>query len=188
MTISLSDIWPILKPGNYKVHFARWNQTIQPLDAWVRDKAGWQQWQEYRSGRDDFNRPLIFSLMQFYHQPDTWLFGGVFEVLERRDDGYKVRLTSEGEGFIGRMKIGSPYRERSTRVKLEQHYSSFVVQEILREPYSGRSFPGFENIDLSFAELEALVRNARPDWKAALASVKGIYLISDVKTGKRYVG
>ena len=32
------------------------------------------------------------------------------------------------------------------------------------------------------------MRNSRPDWKAALASVKGIYLISDVTTGKRYIG
>jgi hypothetical protein len=58
----------------------------------------------------------------------------------------------------------------------------------MSEPYSGRSFPGFEDIDLSFEELEALVRNTRPDWMAALASVKGIYLISDTNTGKRYIG
>ncbi len=37
-------------------------------------------------------------------------------------------------------------------------------------------------------ELEALVRNDRPDWKGALESVKGIYLITDISTGKRYVG
>ena len=73
-------------------------------------------------------------------------------------------------------------------MKLENHYAGFDVQEILREPYSGRSFPGFEDIDLSFEELETLVRNSRPDWKAALGSVKGIYLISDIKTGKRYIG
>lgn len=32
------------------------------------------------------------------------------------------------------------------------------------------------------------MRNSRPDWRAALASVKGVCLISDVRTGKRYVG
>lgn len=32
------------------------------------------------------------------------------------------------------------------------------------------------------------MRNDRPDWKAALENVKGIYLISDTKTDKRYVG
>ena len=58
----------------------------------------------------------------------------------------------------------------------------------MREPYSGRQFPGYDDIDLSFEELETLVKNRRLDWKAALENVKGIYLISDVKTGKRYVG
>ena len=188
MTIRLRDIWPISAPDNYKLHFARWNGENQPLEVWVRDKREWQGWQEYRPARDEFNRPYIFSLIQFYHEPDTWLFGGVFRVLERRVDRYEVQLADDGEGFIGRLKLSSTYRERATRVNFENHYINLEVQEILREPYSGRSFPGFEDIDLSFEELETLVRNSRPDWKAALASVKGIYLISDTKTYKRYIG
>ena len=59
---------------------------------------------------------------------------------------------------------------------------------MLQELYSVRSFPGYEGISVSFEELETLVRNDKPDWKAALESVKGIYLISDTKTGRRYVG
>ena len=188
MTIKLNDIWPLAAPKNYKLHFARWNGTNQPLEVWARNKREWQGWQEYRPARDDFNRPFIFSLIQFYHETDVWLFGGVFRVLQRHPDRYEVELTAEGEGFQGRLKLGSNYRERATRVKLEGHYSNFEVQEILREPYSGRRFSGFDQIDLSFEELETLVRNNRPDWKAALASVKGIYLISDTNTGKRYVG
>jgi hypothetical protein len=35
----------------------------------VRDKREWQGWQEYRPAPDDFNRPFIFSLIQFYHEP-----------------------------------------------------------------------------------------------------------------------
>ncbi|WP_273070698.1 hypothetical protein, partial [Thioclava marina] len=47
----------------------------------------------YRPGRDDFNRPLIFSLIQFYHEQDSWLFGGVYHVLDRHPDRYEVELT-----------------------------------------------------------------------------------------------
>jgi hypothetical protein len=188
MTILLRNIWPIAAPQEYKLHFARWNKEHQPLDVWVRDPLEWQEWQAYRPMRDDFNRPFIFSLMQFYHEPDTWLFGGIFEVLERRPDRYEVRLMEEGAGFIGRLKMRSSYRERATRVFFENHYGGLEVTEILREPYSGRPFPGFESIDLSFEELEALVRNNRADWRGALANTKGIYLITDTETGKRYVG
>ncbi len=62
------------------------------------------------------------------------------------------------------------------------------VAEILRSPYSGREFPGYENIHLPFHELEALVRKDTQNWKAPLESVKGVYLITDTRTGRHYVG
>jgi hypothetical protein len=188
VAIHLRDIWPITTPNDYKVHFARWNGEHQPLEVFVRDKREWQGWQEFRPARNDFNRPLIFSLIQFYHESDSWLFGGIFRVLKRHPDRYDVELTSDRAGFVGRLKMHLVYRDRATRVKFENHYQHLEVQELLPEPYAGRLFPGFDQIDLSFDELEALVQNNRPDWKAALASVKGVYLISDTKTGKRYVG
>lgn len=140
------------------------------------------------TGAESLQRPFIFSLVQFYHETDIWLFGGVFRVVARHTDRYEVELTKEGEGFLGRLKLRSAYRGQAVRVRLEKHYPDFEVQEILREPYFGRSFPGFEDIDLTFEELETLVRNSRPDWQAALSSIKGIYLISDISTGRRYIG
>jgi hypothetical protein len=188
MAIMLRDIWPISAPEQFKLHVARWNREYEPLDVWVRSRAEWQEWQEYRPTRDDFNRPYIFALARFYHEPDIWLFTGVYQVLERHSDRYAVELVDDGAGFIGRLKLRLAYPDRATRVKFENHYDVLEVQEVLREPYSGRSFRGYEDIDLSFDELETLVRNSRPDWRASLASIKGIYLISDVITGKRYVG
>lgn len=188
MTIRLSDIWPIANLPDYKAHFARWNQHNQPLEVWARDKREWQGWQEYRPGRDDFNRPLIYSLIQFYHEPDIWLFGGIFRVLKRLPDRYEVELTGVGECFIGRLKLYYPYRARTTRPNFEKHYEGFEVQEIFREPYSGRAFPGFDDIDITFEELETLIHSTRQDWRGALENIKGIYLVTDTKTGRRYVG
>ena len=70
MTISLRDIWLIENIDDYKVHFGRWNGDEHPLDVWVRDASDWQGWQEYRGSRNDFTRQYIFSLIQFYHEPD----------------------------------------------------------------------------------------------------------------------
>ena len=137
MPILLKDVWPIEDLADYKIHFARYNQHSQPLDVWVRSKKEWQGWQEYRPKVNHFNRPLIFSLMQFYHETDTWLFGGVFRVLRCYPKRYKVELTDLGEEFIGRLKIRSSYKTRATRVNMEPRYNQFEVQEILREPYSG---------------------------------------------------
>lgn len=126
--------------------------------------------------------------MQFYHETDTWLFGGVFRVLERHEDRYKVELTDIGKEFIGRLKIGYSYKDRITRPKMESHFTSFEVKEVSNVPYVGRNFCGYDEIDISFEELEVLIRKDKLDWKTALENIAGVYLITDTNTGKRYVG
>ena len=142
MAIMLEDIWPIANLEDYKIHFARYNKHSQPLEVWARDTAEWQGWQEYRPKRDEFNRPLIFSLMRFYHEENAWLFGGIFRILKRYRRRYNVNPTGHGAEFIGRLKLRSPYRARAARVNMDRYYPQFEVQEILREPYSSRQFPG----------------------------------------------
>ncbi|WP_197727564.1 hypothetical protein [Rhizobium ruizarguesonis] len=141
--IMLKDIWKLENQTDFKLHFARYNGKNEPLDVWARDQREWQQWQEYRPGRDDFNRPFVFSVIQFYHEPDIWLFGGVWQIVRRHTDRYDVVLADHGSPFVGRLKLKLAYNDRSTRVRLENHYDAFEVQEIIREPYSGRGFPGF---------------------------------------------
>lgn len=184
----LQDIFPEPNLEKFKVHFARWNQKAHPLEVYGRSLEEWQGWQEYRPGRDDFNRPHIFSLMHVYYEPNMWLFGGIWDVKKRLADQYVVEMSDTMRGFCGRLKLRSAYKNRTTRTNFENHYHTFEVAEILSEPYSGRPFPGFSDIDLSFDELETVVRNNRLDWRASLENMKGVYLITDVLTGKRYVG
>ncbi len=188
MPISLRKIWEIENPEDYKVHFARYNGVVEPLEVWARSKEEWRGWQEYRPKRDEFNRPYIFALMQFYHETDAWLFGGVFRVVERQPDAYHVKLTDELADFQGRLKLWTPYRGRTARTNLEEQYDKFEVLEVLREPYSGTPFPGLSSINVSFGELETIVINERPEWKAALQHVGGIYVIADKQTDRLYVG
>jgi len=190
-----SDIFQFENVGDYKIHFGKSDGTEQPLDAWVRKESNWAGWQVY-TNRKDFNRRYIFSMMRFYHETDAWLFGGIFEVKRKQwvEDGdwkgYQndVEPTGQHAEYIGRLKVHSPYRGRTVRLNFENYYGDLEVREILPEKYSGRVFPGYENVDLSFSELEALVNKDRVDWKTALQSVKGVYLITDITENKRYVG
>lgn len=118
------------------------------------------------------------------------MFCGVFRVTERRAERYQVELTEQGRPFVRRVKLCFPYRGRMRRVNMENRLEEFEVLEILCEPYSGRPFPGFESIDLSFRELEILRRDNRPDWRAALDNVRGVYLIivRTPRAVRRYVG
>lgn len=50
-------------------------------------------------------------------------------------------------------------------------------------------FPGFDRLVLSHVQLQAVMREHRyASWRTALASVFGIYLITDTRDGRHYVG
>ena len=139
MPVYLPEILPVFAPDEYKLHFAQRNPDGEhPLDVFVRNREEWQGWQAYRPRPNSFNRCFIFSLARFYHDPDTWLFGGIYRVVERHPHAidYHVELTGQAAAFIGRLKL----RRRHTlpiRPNLETYYRSLEVLEILREPYSG---------------------------------------------------
>ena len=128
-------------------------------------------------------------MAQFYHEPDIWLFGGIYEVLARHADCYEVSLTEAGEGTIEPVSSFAPPIESAPQERISRTIIALLrCRRFCANRTQSRRFPGYDDIDLSFQELESLVKNARPDWMSALESIKGIYLINDIKTGKRYVG
>lgn len=51
-----------------------------------------------------------------------------------------------------------------------------------------RSFSGFDNLILRYSELSELVKSEASGWKEPLSSTRGVYLITDTKSGDLYVG
>jgi len=192
MNILLSQLLPIAHPEHYKLHLACWNGTDQPLDVFVRSREEWDGWNSWRNARDDFSREYIFSLIDFYPEKDRWLFGGAYRVLSRKPGdhahSYEIELLEESRPLIGRMKLLLKRPGRAKAVNFENHYKNLIVVEIAPVPYSGEAFRGYEEIDVAFPMLETIFTIQRPDWKAALENVKGVYLITDTSNGKRYVG
>lgn len=190
--IYLSEIMTELKPfEEYKVHFAKPDEN-EPLDVYMRDFDEWKKWNEWSNGRDEFNRKYIFSLISFYPERDTWLFGGIWEVIGKDFENgglypYTVKLCDDYKKLIGRLKIKYAHKDRSVRNKMEKYFPNLVLKEILPEPYSIQTFPGYKNLDIPFLSLENVIKKDHVSWKNALM-IKGIYLITDTKTGKKYVG
>ena len=192
MPIPLESVLAIPNPQECKVHLASWNGQFQPLDAFVRGRSEWEPLNTWRSKRDDFNRPYIFTLIDFYPEPSTWLFGGTYRVVSRSPQNYshsyEVQLEQASADYIGRLKVNFKRPSRNRSVRLERYYADMTVSELLREPYSGEQFPGYESINHDFNQLETVFRSNKPDWRAALQNVKGVYMIFDKRNGKKYVG
>ena len=162
------------------------------MDVYLRDADEWRRWNESRKPgeKDIFNRRYIFSLIRYYPLAETWLFGGVFEVLSRpRNKPYTVRLSEKYEEYIGRLLVAHPGPGvRGHSFLPETYFDQMRVAQILDKPYQGEAFPGYENVNHDFNILEPIFKSERSDWKVALSSVKGVYLISDKHNGKQYVG
>ncbi|MBE4583308.1 hypothetical protein BOO29_18855 [Vibrio navarrensis] len=190
--IELQSILKIEDPTQYKFHCARWNGECQPLDVYVEDKDSWFHWNTWRSSKNEFTRKFIFSLIDFYPENNIWLFGGIYEVLERPNipnaHSYKIRELTEYSNYVGRLKVHLPKPSRGRAFYLERYIDKMVVSELLKEPYSGEYFPGYENINHDFNALVPIFKNQKPDWKSALSNIKGVYVIFDKSNGKKYVG
>jgi len=63
------------------------------------------------------------------------------------------------------------------------------IIEILPESFV-KIFPGYEEVILSFEELSKMINNpvSNRQWKTALSSIYGVYLILNKKNGMQYVG
>ena len=88
MTIKAENILKLNESDlrDYKLHLACYNGHEQPLNVYLQGWDRWVGWNEWRGKINDFNRQYIFSLIKFYQEPNKWLFGGIFEVVNRLDD------------------------------------------------------------------------------------------------------
>ncbi|MFI5429610.1 GIY-YIG nuclease family protein [Aeromicrobium sp. UC242_57] len=192
--ITLAALIPTaLDPATCKLHCAVWNGEEYPIDVLSNDPEAWEGWNSDRSNKDDFNRQFIFSLAQDRHDLTLWLFGGIWEVLERGGEqyarSYKIALREDLMGpYVRRLYVRLALGGRQRRRKMESILDEMTVAAILEEPFLGDPFPGHDKINHALADLQMVVKQNRPDWRIALEQMKGVYVIHDQVTGSRYVG
>ena len=187
--IKLKQIMPIQIPSDYKIHIAKYNGNTNPLDDFIENFDYWVAWNSWRSEKvNRFTRRYVISFLDFYPQKGTFLFGGIFEILRTYSDHYDIRLCEEFREFIGRLKVRNIHTPRGSAFHLERYYDDIEVVEILEKSYESHVFPGYENIDFSFMQMESIMDSQPLDWKSALINIKGVYMLTDTQTGKRYIG
>lgn len=196
----MSDISRLLNLGElnqYKIHAARYNQQSHPLDVFLSDRNEWHNWTAWFNGKHDFNRPFVISFVDFYPERDAWLFAGIYQIKNyavrpnsalAKSHAYEVELLEQGADLIGRLKLHLAISQvRNVRLKAENYINKMELLEVLRKPYTGPGFSGYDRASLTWSELVSIIQNKRQDWKTALAHMKGVYVIT-FKDGRNYVG
>jgi hypothetical protein len=185
----ISQLIPDFSAANAKVHLASFNGVDAPIDVYLA--GNFPEWQRYQSAKN-FEREYVVALVEL-PQPNMWLFAGLWKSVAsapQKTRGYYYTLTEVPEcvELNGRLIIEFQRPGRTSYLKAERWADRMHLNEIRQAPLNIREFPGYRNINLSFGELQHVVKQAAPTWCSALSSIAGVYLISDTKLGKLYVG
>lgn len=102
--------------------------------------------------------------------------------------GYEYESLTEYENLFGRLVVRYHNTVQAVVRKADSggFMDKLIVETILSDVYNGNLFPGYDNVMISWKNLEQVINN--DSWKTALQNQKGVYLITDRKTGKLYVG
>lgn len=177
---------------NVRVKFNIYNGYDDPLDLYKTNpdevNVTWFLWHD---DRRYFNvGQTAICLLKL--RGDQWLLTTIKKITRLLDVtdgvGYDADEVKEYEQYFGRLVVEYHNHCRTMGRKYENVMDELEVVQILDEQYTGNEFPGYENVRLSYPLLKNIVDRQLPGWVDALRNQKAVYLITDTKTGKMYVG
>ncbi|WP_217181069.1 GIY-YIG nuclease family protein [Streptomyces sp. AC495_CC817] len=200
--IAFTDFLPVPEPERTKVKLnmragdgsgEAWDFLMDDHEHWLR----LNQWRTKQTNNNMGGARHLLAFAQYYpYGPQYFIFGGAFEVREvtpaRFDDlGYELTPLPLHADYIKRLiiKLERPIG----RAPYLRHYVGLQdslapeVYELAPDVKLG-TFPGYQNVRLRHHELQRIIAGDEPSWKDALSSVKGVYVITDLSSGRLYVG
>ena len=199
MAIKLNDLLKLTQEElkHTKVRFCQNNGEQDPIELFKKDPDSLLEWHYWNSQKYKVGQYAI-GLVKM--NGEEWLLFTVGKIT--RD----LNLSKPGIGYdyetLGYIpEKGIDYSDLYGRVIISYHKSmlsqfpnantvinDFVVKEILPSQFSGFDFPGYENVSLSYSELETIINGNYPGYKNALEHQQAVYVLTDTNTGKLYVG
>jgi hypothetical protein len=187
---------PELEPAQTNLHLAGHNGLEDPLDVFLAGNfPAWQMTQNQKN----FERPYVLSLIKMAER-DRWLFAGAHRVLGSATWGpdvwvemgecwnYPLEEMENASQLTGRLVAHFTRPGRNSYLNAENWVEQVTLAEVYPRRLSIGDFPGYRSVALTFDELRLVTQQGLPSWRAALANVGGVYLISDTETGKLFVG
>lgn len=176
-----------------KVKFNQKNyENTNPMEEYKKDpEIVNDRWLFWRSKQRYFNvGQIAICLLRLSY--DTWLLTTIKEV-ERELNvtngiNYEGREIEKYSCYFGRVILKHHKTYQSQGRYFKEIQDELEILEILPSVFDGESFPGYDNVRLSFQQLETIITRKKSDWIGALQNQKAVYLITDKSNGKLYVG
>lgn len=194
MEIILNDLLQFKKEdfGNIKVKLNQSNGIDDPLELYQREpeivNTQWLFWREQRRYFYEGQIAICFLKLSW----DTWLLTTIKKITKDLNvnggisyEGYEL---DEYRKFYGRVIVKYHKTFQTQGIYYEKICNEMIVNQILPVTFDGYDFPGYDNVRLTYNQLETVIHQNKKDWIAALENQKAVYLITDTNNGKLYVG
>ncbi len=165
----------------------RWLSTEESLR--ILGKTECSYWGWLGKQRNFYPGNMVFSFIRLNY--DEWLFVSAAKILNIPENSRaNYDILTKYQPLFGRLiiKYNKGHTHARYAFKMRDRISNVIVKEIMTEMYSGKHFPGYNKVCLSFRELESIVNRRPHDWVGALENQKAVYVITDTSNGKLYVG
>lgn len=192
---------PNLNKTKIKFNMNAGNVEIRAWDLLFKeDETEWEQinaWKTKHPNNNLNHADYLLAFAQYYpYGPEYFIFGGLYKIKKIEPEvfdevGYELTLMDDYKEYRKRLivKLKKPIgRDLYNRLyKNIQGTLEPEVYEIAPNTKLGH-FPGYQNVTLSHPQMQQIILRNEPSWKQALMNVKGVYVITDLSTGKLYIG
>lgn len=158
--------------GKTRLKLNVFNGNTDPLEEYKRDPDKINiEWFLWHNQRRYFHTGQI-AICLLYLYDDKWLLTTIKRITKEidvvDDVGFEAEEIEEYRKYYGRLVLKYHNTKRGMGRTYESMMEELEVIEILSTAYDGDEFPGYENIRLSFSQLETIIRNKRSGWLDAL--------------------
>ena len=200
MSIKLNDLLRIQDLSNVKIRFNIKSSRIgfDPIDTYHQSREGILIANYHNSDKRIWfdEGEIVIGLLQL-NDEDRWLLLDVARITKnyhryncpnaKLNSFYEHETLEEFSDYCGRLIVKIHKSWQGPIRRAEGFIDGIEVFELLPSEFDQlNAFPGYDSVNVSWRELKAVLQ--RDNWKTALENQKGIYLITDTATNKRYVG
>lgn len=191
MAILLNDILNFKDLNNIKIRFNKSDGRKDPIQIFKdkdrrKELLDWQFWNKEKKSYKVGQIAIGFVKIE----GDKWLLFDISKVSEdlniKNGVGYKNETLQEYEKYFGRIIIHFKNKSQQMIRNAKSVMDDCFISQILEDTFDNDVFPGYENVNLSWYDLKKVLN--KNVWKTTLKNQKGVYLITDENTGKKYVG
>ena len=100
--------------------------------------------------------------------------------------GYVYEPLIEYQKYFGRLIVKFDNKVQTMIRNAESVINDCEVSQILPDTFDNDLFPGYDKVNISWKVMRSVIE--KDNWKTALQNQKGVYLLTDISNGKKYVG